>query len=178
VQPIFKADLMIYTKDYLSILKKVTIFAGMEESGLRRLFSRCAKVRFSAQTRIIEEGADATEIFIILVGRVKIVIGSGDKALEVIELGPGSCIGEASVIGIQAHSASATAIENTEVLVLSRTVLMGIQKKNKDLFSLLILNIARELARRLHRTDHILLLYSKEHLRTSPQAPLQIGEGI
>jgi hypothetical protein len=35
--------------------------------------------------------------------------------------------------------------------------LMDISKYDKDLFSLLILNIARELARRLYHTDRLLL---------------------
>jgi CRP-like cAMP-binding protein len=160
-----KAAPMIDRSEFFSILKNVTIFSGVEETGLLNLFNKCDLIEHAAGKQLVKEGTDATEIFIILKGRVKIVIDIDANPLEIIELGPGSCVGEASVIGIQAHSASAVVTQDTTLLVLSRQVLMDVQKTDKDLFSLLILNLARELARRLHHTDHILLLYSKEHHR-------------
>jgi CRP-like cAMP-binding protein len=66
------------------------------------------------------------------------------------------------VIGIQNHSASAVAKEDTELSVLTRTMLMDIYDRDKNTFSMLILNIARELARRLHHTDQVLLHYGKK----------------
>jgi len=60
----------------------------------------------------------------------------------------------------QKHSASALVKEDTLLMELSRKTLMEVANYDSHLFSLLILNIARELARRLHRTDEILLLYS------------------
>jgi CRP-like cAMP-binding protein len=65
------------------------------------------------------------------------------------------------VIGIQDHSASAVVIDQSVLLVLSRQILMTLFETDKGLFSLLILNIAREIARRLHHTDEILLHYGK-----------------
>jgi CRP/FNR family transcriptional regulator, cyclic AMP receptor protein len=92
---------------------------------------------------------------------VTIVLSLEDEPIEIMEFGPGSCIGEASVIGIQAHSASAVVIEDATLMVLSRQVLMNLFEEDKALFSLLILNIARELARRLSHTDEVLLHYGK-----------------
>ena len=85
-----------------------------------------------------------------------------DEPIELMQCGPGSCIGEASVIGIQMHSASAVIVEDAVLMVLRRQILMQLFEDNKALFSLLILNIARELARRLHHTDEVLLHYGKE----------------
>jgi hypothetical protein len=47
----------------------------------------------------------------------------------------------------------------TELIVLSRRALLSIYQSDKKLFSLLILNIAREASRRLHRTEEIMLHY-------------------
>ena len=66
------------------------------------------------------------------------------------------------MIGVQDHSASAYCVTDTLLLELSRKTLMGVANYDKDLFSLLILNLARELARRLHNTDQILLHYSRK----------------
>ncbi len=62
-----------------------------------------------------------------------------------------------AIIGIQKHCASAVIVNGAQVLVFPRHVLMDIYNNDKELFSLLILNIARELARRLYRTDQELL---------------------
>jgi CRP/FNR family cyclic AMP-dependent transcriptional regulator len=148
---------------YYPILKQVTIFSGIADKELHTLVDKCETIQYPAGTRIIQEGSDAKEIFIILDGKVKIVMDADKEALEILELGTGNCIGEASVIGIQPHSASVVAVDETTLLVLSRQILMDVQRTDKDLFSLLVLNLARELARRLHHTDQILLLYSKDH---------------
>jgi CRP/FNR family transcriptional regulator, cyclic AMP receptor protein len=141
------------------VLRKATIFAGLREEGLRTIVDQCDVVKAANGEVIIREGTPATEIFVLLEGRVKITLDQERSPLEICEFGPGSCLGEASVIGISAHSASAVAIEDTTYLVLSRKMLTSVFEADKEFFSYLILNIARELARRLHHTDEILLSY-------------------
>jgi CRP-like cAMP-binding protein len=63
------------------------------------------------------------------------------------------------VIGIQPHSASAVAVEPTELIVLPRAALFSIAESDPPLFAQLALNIAREACRRLHATDETLLHY-------------------
>ena len=147
-------------KKLLSLLKKVTIFSGIDNKSLKQIYSKCDIVKKRKGDVIIEEGTDATEIFILLKGSVKIALDIEKDPIEIVDLGPGSCIGEASVIGIQKHCASVILIEDSELLVLSRELLMDIYSQDKELFSLLILNIARELARRLYQTDQALLKYT------------------
>ena len=48
---------------------------------------------------------------------------------------------------------------DVELLVLSRKALLSFLKTDLELFSILILNIARESCRRLSQTDQILLHY-------------------
>jgi CRP-like cAMP-binding protein len=147
---------------YFPVLRNVTILAGIDDEGLRRIFDACQLVEARVGEAVVEEGTEATEIFVILEGTVKIVLNRRDNPLELIELGPGNCFGEASVIGIQTHSASVVVTRDATLLVLSRQALMKALREDKELFSLLILNIARELARRLHHTDEILLHYTKK----------------
>lgn len=149
--------------DILPIIKSVTIFSGLSDSQVRRIFENCSLLEARVGEIILQEATPATEIFIILNGKVTIVLGlNDDDPIVLTEFGPGNCIGEASVIGIQDHSASAVVTEDATLLVLSRQVLMKIFDTDKSLFSLLILNIAREIARRLHHTDEILLHYGKK----------------
>jgi CRP/FNR family cyclic AMP-dependent transcriptional regulator len=147
-------------EEFISILKNVTIFAGFSEKALHRVFSNCPIIEKKAGETIVEEGQTASEIYIILQGKVSIVLDMKSDPFELAMFGPGDVIGEASVIGVQKHSATALAKEITELLVLTRTMLMEIYDRDKGTFSMLILNIARELARRLHHTNEILLEFS------------------
>lgn len=154
--------------DILPIIKNVTIFSGFSDSQVKRIFKSCSVLAAKVGEIILQEATPATEIFIILSGKVTIVLGLNEDPIVLTEFGSGNCIGEASVIGIQDHSASAVVTEDASLLVLSRQVLMKIFETDKALFSLLILNIAREIARRLHRTDEILLHYGKKDKTTCP----------
>lgn len=147
--------------DLLDTLRNVTIFSGFSDDDLRNLCGNCTLYEARIGEVIVEEGSPATEILILLKGLVTIVLNLKEDPIEIMEFIPGSCIGEASVIGIQSHSASAVVIEDATLMVLPRQVLMGLFEDDKSLFSLLILNIARELARRLRHTDQVLLHYGK-----------------
>lgn len=62
-------------------------------------------------------------------------------------------------MGLQPHGATAIAMGKTELIVLSRSALLSIYESDLELFSILILNIAREVARRLHGSEKIMLHY-------------------
>ncbi|MBN1577547.1 MAG: cyclic nucleotide-binding domain-containing protein [Chitinispirillaceae bacterium] len=147
--------------DVLETLGNVTIFSGFSDEELQNVCNNCSLFEARIGEVILEEGSPATEILIIIRGLVTIVLNLKEEPIEIMEFGPGSCIGEASVIGIQSHSASAVVIEDATLMVLPRQELMNLFNEDKGLFSLLILNIARELARRLYHTDEILLHYGK-----------------
>lgn len=155
------------TDSLLETLEHVTIFSGFTREDLMNICSRCSLVEAPSGETIIEEGTPATEILILLKGRVAVVLNMANDPIELMQCKPGSCIGEASVIGIQMHSATAVVLEDATLMVLRRQVLMELFEENKGLFSLLILNIARELARRLQHTDAVLLHYGKEGKHTS-----------
>lgn len=154
---------LLSTDIILPIIKKVTIFSGLNDSEARRICESCSVMEAKVGEIILQEGTPATEIFIILSGKVTVVLGLKDEPMVLTEFDAGNCIGEASVIGIQEHSASAVVTETATLLVLSRQVLMDIFETDKALFSMLILNIAREIARRLHHTDEVLLHYGKRN---------------
>ena len=87
------------------------------------------------------------------------VVWEEGTPLELIVFEDGHCFGEASVIGILPHKGTAISITDTELIVLSRNALLSIYESDKELFSILILNIAREVCRRLHDSDEIMLHY-------------------
>lgn len=146
-------------EEILPILNKISIFGGLNDKQRSSLFKLLGKASYSEGEYIFKEGEAPSHIYIIRSGKVKIVSNVDNEPYELIEFNVGQCFGETAVIAIQPHAASAIAIEDTELIILSRKAILSIFDSDKSLFSILILNIAREACRRLHKTDEIMLHY-------------------
>jgi CRP/FNR family cyclic AMP-dependent transcriptional regulator len=142
-----------------AVLRKITILAGLTEQQLCSVLELLDKVTYQTGEHIFEQGQQPSHIYIIKSGRIKLIAQEDDTNLELIVFEQGKCFGESSIIGIQPHAATAIAIEPSELMVLSRNALLSLYKTDLELFSILILNIAREACRRLHSTDEVLLHY-------------------
>ena len=149
--------------EVLPILNEISIFAGLSDAQLHELFKLLQKTHYSAGEKVFEEGEQPSHIYIVQSGSVKLVVNAEDMPLELIVFEEGQCFGETSVIGIQPHAATAVCVEDTDLIVLSRNALLSLYKSDLEMFSTLILNIAREACRRLAKTDEILLHYVLRH---------------
>ena len=116
---------------------------------------------FQAGEYIFQKGDDPLHIYIVKKGKVDLLITDQEVILKKKTLVAGDCFGEASLMAMHRHTATAVALEESTVMILSRRALLRFRKEDTELFSLLMMNIARELARRLELTDEILLHYIK-----------------
>lgn len=139
------------------LIEEISIFGGIDREYIDRIIEHCDRMKFSAGQLLYKEGDPATEIFIILSGKIKLVHNYEENPYELIELIPGNSLGETSVIGIEPHASTAVVTDNCEVLVLSRKIMNRIHEVEPEVFTVLILNIARELARRLHKNRKTML---------------------
>ena len=146
-------------EDILPILNEISIFAGLNDKQLYTLFRFLEKAHYKKGEKVFNQGEQPSYIYIVQSGRIKLIVNAKQTPLELIVFKEGQCFGETSVIGIQPHAATAVAVEETELIVLSRNALLSLFKVDLELFSVLILNIAREACRRLHKTDEILMHY-------------------
>lgn len=145
------------------ILDKISLFGGLTEDQLHTLFSKLKLVHYRAQDIIFRQGDPPSYIYIVLAGEIRLLFEQADHPLSQTQFLPGACFGETSVVGIQPHSASTLAVVDTDLLVLSKENLMELFDTDKTLFGMLILNIAREASRRLHKADDLLLHYLHQH---------------
>jgi len=143
-------------------LSRVTIFAGIDERSIDRFFTDSDFIERPANQVLINEDTQAEEIYIVLEGYLKVFLNLHNDPLELVEIGPGKIVGESSVIGIQNHSASVVTTTPVKLFVLTRKTLMRINAEDPVLFGQLILNIARELARRLSATNKIVLSFQQK----------------
>jgi len=143
----------------LPILSQISIFGGFNSSQLYNIFRILQRADYRAGDYIFTQGEAPTHIYIILEGHVKMVEEVEGSSYQLFEFGQGNCIGEDSLIGIHTHSLSAIAVDQVRLAVIPRKSLLDFYNTDKDLFSLLILNVAREISRRLRATDNLLLHY-------------------
>ena len=158
------AEPLLEIEDVLPILNQIAIFGGLTDTQLYVVFRLLEKIRVHKGDFIFEKGDSPSHMYIVWKGRVELLLGAGGRYLAEMVFGVGDCFGETSVIGIQPHSASAMAVEDTELIALSRAALFTIWEQDKELFGVLVLNIAREACRRLNRADEILLHYFAQQL--------------
>ncbi len=150
---------ILNAEDVMPILNDISILAGLTETQLHMLFRLLRKTDYKAGENVFEEGEQPGDIYIIQSGSVKLVVNAEETPLELIVFGKGRCFGETSMIGILPHAATAVCVEDAELIVLSRNTLLSLYKSDLEMFSTLVLNIAREACRRLAKTDEILLHY-------------------
>ncbi|MEP4077954.1 cyclic nucleotide-binding domain-containing protein [Haloferula sp.] len=98
-----------------------------------------------------------SRIYIIRKGKVNLELTDKDVVMHKREFNVGDCFGEAALLSMTNNTASFVAAEESELVVLSRQSLNRLRRENQDLFCILILNLARELARKLQYTDEIML---------------------
>ena len=141
------------------LFNKISVFGSLKSKQLAEILKLLKTVKYDEGEFIYKRGENSSYIYIIKHGEVKMTIDNEGVFLELISFKDGDCFGETSVIGIQTHSSSAYVVKPTELIVLEPSALLNIFDTDKEIFGILILNIARETARRLHQANESLLQY-------------------
>lgn len=145
--------------EILPMLDKLSILGGLNNEELYHLFSLAEYGIFKKNDILFHKGDSPNYIYIILSGQVKVYMTNDNIEYEFINFSPGDCLGEASLMSIEPHTATALCHKKSKLILISRKTLFTLHKTNPTLFAKLILNIARELARRLHKNNNLLFQY-------------------
>ncbi len=87
-----------------------------------RVFRRQTRI-YRRGTLMFIEGETGSTMFIVRTGKVRILKQQGDRCIELAVLGPGSVLGELSLLDNQPRSATAQVVEDTTVTVIDRNLL-------------------------------------------------------
>ena len=148
-------------KTIRDILKEVSIFHGLSDSDLEILEEKMILTVYQKDDYIFREGELGQELYILVEGDVSIT--KKDKygnEREIIKLYGGSLFGEMSLIDIQKRAASIRVLSETTIAILDYNSVLDIYHDNLELFTKIILNIAREISRRLRRMDRLYVEFS------------------
>ncbi|MEI9892829.1 MAG: cyclic nucleotide-binding domain-containing protein [Chthoniobacter sp.] len=140
-----------------AIISQLRIFGGVTDAQRETVFRRLELWKLAEGEFVFQKGEEPSAIYVVKSGEIAIQIMEKDVTINKHELRCGECFGEASLMSMHAHTANAQATMNSEVMVLSKRALIQLKHEDIELFALLMMNLARELARRLYLTDQMLL---------------------
>ncbi len=98
------------------------------------------------------EGETSAEMFIVRSGKVRILKQEGDKALELAVLGPGSVLGELSLLDHQPRSATAQVVEDVIATVIDESLLEQTLRAVPNWLANIILLVVSRLRNTMKRT--------------------------
>lgn len=141
-----------------AVLREIGLFGGLDESTLELLSRELPTKRVSVGERVVTEGDAASDMFVVVSGELEVLKRSpGGTELRVAMLGPGDWFGEMSIVDVQPRSATVRTLAPSLLLrVTAEHVDRLLYRRDLKAYSLLIMNIARELSRRLRVADGIL----------------------
>ena len=138
-------------------LRDIGLFGGLSIETLETLASELPTSRVEAGDIVVEEGDMSTQMFVVIAGELEVFKKGESGDVRVAVFGPGDWFGEMSIIDVQPRSASVRAVAPTLVLSITTEHVENLlyRRDVKD-YALFIMNIARELSRRLRVADGIL----------------------
>ena len=147
------------TLDY-ETLKRYSLFGGLTEEAFETLRPLIHTERFAEGVDIVEEGTLNDRVYFIYSGAVEVLKRLGDetpdKCRRITVMHRGDTFGEMELIDIQPCAATVRATEETCTLTLSNHDLYKVCKTDIKTYTMLIMNLARELSRRLRRMDDMM----------------------
>lgn len=127
-------------------LASVPLLAGLDDKVRRRLAKIGKRRSYKAGETIVEEGATAIALYVILRGRVRVERAGA----QVGELRAGDFFGELALIEDEPRSASVIAVEETECLLFLAWEFRSLLEEHPQIAA----PIMRSLIERLHRQEH------------------------
>ncbi len=172
---------MINTKDNpvphvsLEFLRTHSIFGGIPNSELEKIRDLLTEKHFPAGADIIREGEPGGDLYLIWQGSVEVLKKDPDMPgaapVQIAVRNTGDSFGEMELIDIQPSEATIRAREDTITLVLTNRNLYRLEQASLKTFTMIIMNLARDISRRLRAMDkiaaHILLKSTSSRLRSS-----------
>ncbi len=140
-------------------LQQQPLFGAVDDRAMLAIMPLMRELEFAAGEVIVEEGQDGDSLFVICSGSVE-VLKAGPatddvfgKRIAVLKVG--DVFGEMELIDMQHRSATVRTLEPVSALALTNGDLFQVYESDLPTFALIVLNLARELSRRLRNIDDL-----------------------
>lgn len=138
------------------MLEIVPLFDGLSPEALAKIESRAVARNYPRNAVVISEGDEATSMFIIVTGSVKVYHTEADGKETILNTqGPGQHFGELALVDDAPRSASVMTQEPSRLLVLSKAAFKDCLEESPEIGYHLVQALARQV-RRLTETVNMM----------------------
>ncbi|MGK3988193.1 cyclic nucleotide-binding domain-containing protein [Sorangium sp. So ce136] len=138
-------------------LREIGLFGGLGDHVLQGLADTLELVELQPGAVAFREGDSGREMFVLLAGEMEVLKRSKrDVEARVAVLGPSDWFGEMSILDVMPRSATVRAISPSRLMRVTAHDLDALYRRDLRSYTLLVLNIAREMSRRLRVADSLL----------------------
>ena len=131
-------------------LKRTYLMSGLNDEQVKQIEVIANMQNFEGGDTIIRQFSKDSDLVIVIDGQVRINTFSGEK---IAEAGPGSVIGEMSLVDDKPRSATVVSMGRSRVAVIPAHKLWELMREDAHLARLILLNIARILSTRLRAAN-------------------------
>lgn len=130
------------------LLRAIDLFADIDDESLSKLSQSARVVSFRKNSVLMSEGESGEALYVIKNGTVKIFV-SDEEGNEIVlnDLGPGSYFGEVSLLDGEPRTASAIALQNTQILVIPKITFIDCIEQNPQITTVIVRTITQRLRR-------------------------------
>ena len=141
----------------IELLQSMPVFGAVREDTLHFLVMQAHTLEVPADGWFFRENDAASSMFVLETGRAIVAKHWQERELLLHRLGPGDCFGEMSLMDLGPRSATVRAETACLALEISTEHLLRLFERDAEQFTLIQMNIGREVCRRLRATDDWLL---------------------
>ena len=148
-------------------LSRISIFGGLRPDTLDFLMKRAERVSVAKGDVFFRQGEPGGALYVLRRGTAQVLkcseaFAAKEKVVCVAEIKAGGCFGEVSLLAVMPRSATVAAGEDCEALRLRYSDLHALYAHDVAQFAMLIMNLGREVARRLWKADQMLLDFAED----------------
>lgn len=135
------------------LLQSMPVFGGIRADVLEFLLGLARHVTISEGQYFYREGDPASSLFVLEEGSVSLTKHWQGNDYTLKSLDRGDCFGQVALIDLQPRNTSALATSDSTAIELFAEDLYKLYKRELDQFTLIYMNMAREVCRRLREAD-------------------------
>jgi CRP-like cAMP-binding protein len=143
-------------KERFELLAAMPVFGGLDAATIELLTDLAQPVVVEAGQHFFREGDESRAMYVLQSGQVEIYKSWHSTAKLLRSMKAGDCFGEMALIDLFPRSASALAVETSEALEITPPILQEVYRHDLEQFTMLQMNMGREISRRLRLVDELL----------------------
>lgn len=158
--------------DLVTFLQFTPFFGGVNKAVVEQIISLSTHKTIPKGEILFNENDEAQSMFVLLSGAVDVYKTWKGHQYSITQLHQGDCFGEMSIIDHCRRSATVVALEDCEILEIGIDSFAAIYEDDLKQYTMLQMNIGREISRRLREANELLFeLKVERELAQAPTTP-------